>query len=421
MKNVLKITFFAAFFALIACGETATQKEETVASAAATAKTMVEEKAKEVMDKAEMVKDEMVKEGAEKAEMVKEGMEDAKSMAKEGMEDAKSMAKEGMEKAKTVKDEMTKEAMEKAKTVKNKVTKSTAAAAKKANKAVTLKEKPEKIILQKESVINAAQEKATAAKEKAAAATKEAMPKAETPKVATPAPAPKKVAVPKAFSHAAWNTLAQKHISSTGKVNYKGFKADIGAFDAYLKSLADNPIQSSWSRNKKMAYWINAYNAFTIKLIVDNYPVKSITDLEGGKPWDKKWIKLGGKTYSLNNIEHDILRPQYKDARIHFAVNCAAKSCPPVWNKAWTAANLKGQLERSAKSFINNSKYNSVGGSNAAISKIFEWYAVDFGNITDYLNKYANTKVADGTAVTYQEYNWALIWLLTSFDSPFFT
>ncbi len=401
MKNVLKITFLAAFFALVACGETATQKEATVAPAAATAKTMVEEKAKEVMDKAEMVKDEMAKEGAEKAEMVKEGMEEAKSMAKEGIE-----------KAKTVKDEMTKEAMEKAKTVKDQVTKTTAAAATTANKAVTLKEKPEKVILQKESVIEAAQEKATAAKEKAAATTKEAMPKAETPKVATPAPAPKKVEVkkevPKAFSHAAWNTLAQKHISSTGKVNYKGFKADIGAFEAYLKSLADNPIQSSWSRGQKMAYWINAYNAFTIKLIVDNYPVKSITDLEGGKPWDKKWIKLGGKTYSLNNIEHDILRPKYKDARIHFAVNCAAKSCPPVWNKAWTAANLNGQLERATKSFINNAKYNSVGGSNAAISKIFEWYAVDFGNITDYLNKYANTKVAGGTAVTYQEYNWAL-------------
>ena len=237
------------------------------------------------------------------------------------------------------------------------------------------------------------------------AVAKEAMPKTETP-------APKKVEVkkeiPKAFSHAAWNTLAQKHISSTGKVNYKGFKADIAAFDAYLKSLADNPVQSSWSRGEKMAYWINAYNAFTIKLIVDNYPVKSITDLEGGKPWDKKWIKLGGKTYSLNNIEHDILRPKYKDARIHFAVNCAAKSCPPVWNKAWTAANLNGQLEKATKSFINNSKYNSVGGSNAAISKIFEWYAVDFGNITDYLNKYASTKVAAGTAVTYQEYNWAL-------------
>ena len=87
---------------------------------------------------------------------------------------------------------------------------------------------------------------------------------------------------------------------------------------------------------KKMAYWINVYNAFTIKMIVDNYPVSSITKLHGGKPWDVKWIELGEKKYSLNEIEHNILRPQFKDARIHFAVNCAAQSCPPILNKAWT-------------------------------------------------------------------------------------
>ncbi|MEM6316978.1 MAG: DUF547 domain-containing protein [Bacteroidota bacterium] len=236
-------------------------------------------------------------------------------------------------------------------------------------------------------------------------------PKANVPTTTPKTMEPKAEVVPikpAAFSHDAWNTLAQKHISSTGKVNYKGFQSDIAAFDAYLKSLADNPVQDSWSRSKKMAYWINAYNAFTIKLIVDNYPVKSITDLDGGKPWDKKWIKLGGKTYSLNNIEHDILRPQFKDARIHFAVNCAAKSCPPVWNKAWTAQNLEGQLTRSAKSFINNEKYNDINSGKVAISKIFDWYKEDFGNITDYLNKYATTKINDNTSVNYKAYNWAL-------------
>ena len=356
MKNVLKTALFAALLIMVACGDAVTEKETTIAAAATTAKAMVEEKAKEGMEKAEAMKDEMI----EKADMAKDEMTEKANTAKADMK------KEMTEKANMAKEDMKKEVVA---------------------KANTAKEDMKKEVIEKVAVA------------------KEAMPKTETP-------APKKVEVkkeiPKAFSHAAWNTLAQKHISSTGKVNYKGFKADIAAFDAYLKSLADNPVQSSWSRGEKMAYWINAYNAFTIKLIVDNYPVKSITDLEGGKPWDKKWIKLGGKTYSLNNIEHDILRPKYKDARIHFAVNCAAKSCPPVWNKAWTAANLNGQLEKATKSFINNSKYNSVGGSNAAISKIFEWYAVDFGNITDYLNKYASTKVAAGTAVTYQEYNWAL-------------
>lgn len=368
MKNVLKTAFFAALFSVVACGDAVAEKETTVVAATPSAKPMVKETPAPVVTEAET----KVIEAEQVAETTTKSVEEKAT--------TKAPVKKAIEKA-----------------------------------VAPIKAKVEKVVPKKEAP--AAKE---VVKEKVVAATKAAIPtkeevikeipKVEVPKVTTPKPAPKKekARAPQAFSHASWNALAQKHISATGKVNYKGFKADITAFDAYLKSLADNPIQSGWSRGEKIAYWINAYNAFTIKLIVDNYPVKSITDLEGGKPWDKKWIKLGGKTYSLNNIEHDILRPTYKDARIHFAVNCAAKSCPPVWNKAWTAGNLNGQLERSAKSFINNAKYNSVGGSDASISKIFEWYAVDFGNIVDYLNKYATTKVAAGTAVKYKEYNWAL-------------
>lgn len=279
----------------------------------------------------------------------------------------------------------------------------------KVNVKAEVKEMGEKLHSKAKEAVETVKEKAippTTVKEVKEEITKTAseMPTSPTTNInKTPEP-PK----PAPFSHEAWDKLAQKHISATGKVNYKGFKADKAAFDAYLQSLADNPIQSSWSRSKKMAYWINAYNAFTIKLIVDNYPIKSIMDLDGGKPWDRKWIKLGGKTYSLNNIEHDILRPQYKDARIHFAVNCAAKSCPPVWNRAWTASNLNSQLERATKTFINNSKYNSVSAGSATISKIFEWYAVDFGEIVAYINKYANTKVNSGATVNYKEYDWAL-------------
>ncbi len=208
--------------------------------------------------------------------------------------------------------------------------------------------------------------------------------------------------------HSDWNGLLSRHVSSSGKVNYKGFKSDVAKLDNYLKTLADNPIENSWSKGEKMAYWINAYNAFTVKLIVNNYPVKSITDLENGKPWDKKWIKLGSKTYSLNNIENDILRPTYKDARIHFAVNCAAKSCPPLLNKAWTSRNLESNFEGQAKSFINNKAYNKVGASEIEISKIFEWYAVDFGDIVSYVNKYASTKATNKAKVKYMEYNWDL-------------
>lgn len=214
--------------------------------------------------------------------------------------------------------------------------------------------------------------------------------------------------VQKDLSHEIWDQLLRQNVSASGKVNYKGFKAKETELDKYLKLLADNPIQPSWSRGQKMAYWINAYNAFTVKLIVKNYPVTSITKLHGGKPWDAKWIKLGEKTYTLNNIENDILRPKYKDARIHFAVNCAAHSCPPLLNRAWTAANLQRYFEQQAKKFVNNSKFNKIAADKVEISKIFEWYAGDFGNIIEYLNKYSNTKINADAQVAYMEYDWAL-------------
>ena len=143
-----------------------------------------------------------------------------------------------------------------------------------------------------------------------------------------------------AEGHALWNELLTKYVSSSGVVDYGSFKKNEAQLNSYLSWLSANAPSKSDKSQKAKAYWINAYNAYTIKLIVDNYPVSSITDLHGGKPWDVSWITLGGSTYSLNNIEHDILRPIWKDARIHFAVNCAAKSCPPIANKAYTVGNL---------------------------------------------------------------------------------
>ncbi|MFT6708403.1 MAG: hypothetical protein ACJATF_003264, partial [Flavobacteriales bacterium] len=217
-----------------------------------------------------------------------------------------------------------------------------------------------------------------------------------------------RIAVDTRVDHSPFDALLRKYVSNSGKVNYKGIKADQSKLDAYLKTLAEKTIQSDWTKAEKMAYWINAYNAFTIKLIVDNYPVKSITDLEGGKPWDRKWIKLGTKTYSLNNIENDILRPKYKEAAIHFAVNCAAKSCPPLLNRAWTKSNLKSNFKKQATAFINNPNYNKISGGKIEVSKIFDWYKVDFGNLIDYLNKYAATKIDAGAEIGYMEYDWRL-------------
>ncbi len=221
-------------------------------------------------------------------------------------------------------------------------------------------------------------------------------------------PEPESVAEVPVLSHQIWDELLKKYVSSTGKVNYAGIKKEKVKLQQYLDLLAANPIENSWSRNKKMAYWINAYNAFTVKLIVDHYPVSSITKIHSGKPWSKKWIKLGSETYSLDQIENEILRPRYKDARIHFAVNCAAESCPPLLNRAWTAENLEANFEKQARTFINNANYNKIGEKKVQISKIFEWYAGDFGNIITYLNKYSDTTIKSNAKVTYLEYDWAL-------------
>lgn len=208
--------------------------------------------------------------------------------------------------------------------------------------------------------------------------------------------------------HTSWDYLLRTFVSDAGKVNYAGIKTKKQFLDNYLKDLKNKPPQKDWSRNEKLAYWINAYNAFTVKLILDNYPVSSITDLHGGKAWDVKWIELGDKKYSLNNIENDILRSKFKEPRIHFAVNCAANSCPPLLNKAWTPNSLEGYFEQRARAFINNPKFNKINSNKVQVSKIFEWYAGDFGNLIAFLNKYSKTKINANAQVSFLDYDWAL-------------
>ena len=140
--------------------------------------------------------------------------------------------------------------------------------------------------------------------------------------------------------HDAYNTLLSKYVSGSGVVDYSGLKKEEKILDQYLKDLSAQVPSVNDKTAKALAFWINAYNAYTLKLILKNWPVKSITDLNNGKPWDVKWIQLGNKSYSLNNIEHDIIRPVFNDPRIHFAVNCAAKSCPTINNKAMKEANV---------------------------------------------------------------------------------
>ena len=208
--------------------------------------------------------------------------------------------------------------------------------------------------------------------------------------------------------HVGLDTLLQKYVSETGRVNYKGLKSEKAALYAYCQLLGEHPVQDTWTREEKMAYWINAYNAFTLRLIVDNYPAKSILQFDGGKTWDVKRIALGNKKYSLNQIENDILRPQFKDPRIHFAINCAAKSCPPLYNHAWQPESLDSVLEVRTRTFINDPKFNTVKASKISVSKIFDRYGADFGDLRQFLNRYAATPAKPSAKIIFQEYDWGL-------------
>lgn len=207
--------------------------------------------------------------------------------------------------------------------------------------------------------------------------------------------------------HEAFDVLLQQYVNSKGNVNYVAFKKEESKLDAYINQLEQNPPSKS-DRLSTMAYWINAYNAYTIKVILDNYPLNSIMDLSGGKIWDKKWIKIDGRTLSLNDIEHNILRRDFSDARIHFAVNCAAASCPPLWNRAWTAENLETALERRTTTFINDNGYNQISESSVSVSKIFDWYKEDFGNLIRYLNQYTELDILPDASIQFNEYDWTL-------------
>ena len=165
-----------------------------------------------------------------------------------------------------------------------------------------------------------------------------------------------------------YNSLLQKYVDKKGNVDYKNLKKEETKLTEYLSFLAKTTPQKSWSNNKTKAFWINAYNAYTLKIILDNYPTKSIKDING--PWRKKIVTIGNDQLSLGEIEHSILR-KMNEPRIHFAINCASISCPNLLNEAFTASKIEAQLERTTKAFINSDK-NKISASNVKISEIFE-------------------------------------------------
>lgn len=220
-------------------------------------------------------------------------------------------------------------------------------------------------------------------------------------------------------SHQLWDQLVKTHVKANGLVDYKGFIREKPKLESYLKLLSENaPDRSKWSKNEQLAYWINAYNAFTVKLIVDNYPTKSIRDLGPilkipllKDVWHFEFFKIGGVAMSLDKVEHGIIRKEFDEPRIHFAINCASISCPPLLNEAFVAEKLEAQLTKVTIAFINDPVRNKLGTQSVQLSSIFSWFTSDFtkrGTLIEFLNKYSKVKIAPNAKVSFLDYNWNL-------------
>jgi Protein of unknown function, DUF547 len=240
-------------------------------------------------------------------------------------------------------------------------------------------------------------------------------------------------------SHAAWTALLRKHVKlvrrgQATQVNYAGFAADRAVLKVYLDSLsAVTPAAFvGWTPAERQAFLINAYNAFTVELILTRYPdLKSIKDLGSllSNPWKPKWIPLLGSKVSLDDIEHIMLRKRgdYDDPRVHFAVNCASVSCPALREEAFVAARLDAQMDEQTLRFMSDRSRNryNVQRGRLELSKIFDWYGEDFRlghrgvtSLPAFAARYAEA-LADAPAdreriraarvdIAFTDYDWAL-------------
>ncbi len=210
-----------------------------------------------------------------------------------------------------------------------------------------------------------------------------------------------------------WNHLLQKNVTPNGWVDYENFKKSESELDEYLTYLNNTSPKTSWPDNKTKAFWVNVYNAYTIKLILDNYPLKSILDIKQNdkNAWEIPLAKVGSKTYTLNFIEHEILRKTFNDPRIHTAVNCASISCPALPNMAFSEKNIETLLNTGIKNFINDPKRNLINKENVKLSQIFNWFKDDFiqsGDLITFINQYSETKISKDANISFKTYNWNL-------------
>jgi hypothetical protein len=233
------------------------------------------------------------------------------------------------------------------------------------------------------------------------------------------------------FDYSSYTRVLERAVTPDGRVRYQELKENPEDLDAFVRQLAavspENRPELFPTRAAQMAYWINAYNAFVVHEVVKHYPVESVRDLKFGFGllfFKQKRFVAGGKRYSLDDIEHGILRPRYGEARVHFAVNCASASCPPLRPEPYLPEKLEAQLEDAALSFIQRRENVWMRGDVLFLSAIFDWYKDDFTRaaaaktngrptVVDYVTRYLPAGVAEqirekNPRVEFYNYDWAL-------------
>jgi len=221
------------------------------------------------------------------------------------------------------------------------------------------------------------------------------------------------------IDHDQWDEILNRFIDENGHVDYNGLLSERNKLTSYLQLLSENPPDPfSWTINERIAYWINAYNAFTLDLILEHYPIERIKDIGSSiqipfinSPWDIKFIRIGNRELDLNNIEHGILRKEFDEPRIHFAIVCASMSCPGLRREAYTSSKLDSQLNQQAEIFINDLFKNEIEPEKLKISKIFKWFNGDFtqeGTLIEYLNKFSNVQIQGNAKIEFKPYDWNL-------------
>ena len=190
------------------------------------------------------------------------------------------------------------------------------------------------------------------------------------------------------IDHSAWGDFLQRYLvpgenGAASLIRYAAVtEEDHTKLSGYLDQLAQTEV-STLNREEQKAYWINLYNALTVDTILNNYPVESIREIKSGwfsgGPWDLTLITVEGVELTLNDIEHRILRPIWRDARIHYAVNCASIGCPNLQQQPFTAANSEGLLNQAAQAYINSPRGAELRSGKLYLSSIYDWFSQDFG------------------------------------------